>query len=532
MAELDAMTGMARGIRGGTLRPKGAPAYFVRLLRSLKLDAAIYILIGCAVGVVSVPIALWGMAETGVVAKNQGGPVAAVLPGSSPWYDGIRPDQLVVEIRTADAPTGWQIVTAVDGRTFTSNASIGLDRLRGTLPGAALAAICAVAALLAFGRRRRWTEGWAALALGLGAIPAIAVGDRIGADLATAFAIIGPSVWVVRWQFRVRLARSALVLGSIAVSAAWIATREVAPAGFDVADAIATGTRFALLVLVVAALTVPSLADPLRRLGGFRTLDVTAAVGGVVILAVLAFLAPGLLPIGIGLGLVALVLYPRGRARLGVVVDHLLIADLRERTSLEATEQERARLAHDLHDVPLQELSGVIRRMELRPELHSETAPLRQIADELRAMATALRPPVLEDLGLGPALETLATQDAAARPLVQSTIVNHAGYRPAERAPSAVEVAIFRAAQEAVRNAVAHSNGGSIVVSGAVGSSRIAINVDDDGVGIAEDSVTSALRRGRLGLPSMRRRMASIGGTIELARVEPHGLSVRLRWDA
>jgi signal transduction histidine kinase len=139
---------------------------------------------------------------------------------------------------------------------------------------------------------------------------------------------------------------------------------------------------------------------------------------------------------------------------------------------------------------------------------------------------------VLEDLGLAPALETLATQDAAAAPAVRTAMDNQAGYRPVERASLEVEVAVFRAAQEAVRNAISHGGASTITISGSVSSSSIAIEVDDDGVGLSDEAVAAAMRRGRLGLPSMRRRIASIGGTLALAPIEPHGLSVRIRWHA
>jgi signal transduction histidine kinase len=324
-------------------------------------------------------------------------------------------------------------------------------------------------------------------------------------------------------------AKATLVVGALGVAVAWAVFREVAVAVFDPTDALAGSLRFALLAAVGGGLAVPAMIGSFRRRGGLRTIDLTAGVLGTVLITGVGLLTPTWLPVAVGAVILGIVLYPRWRAGLGGLIDHFVVAELRERASLDATEQERARLARDLHDVPLQELSGVIRRMEVRPELQGETGPLRQIADELRAMATALRPPVLEDLGLAPALETLASHDASAIH-VRTSIDNQAGYRPSGRAPLEVEVAIFRAAQEAVRNAETHSRGTLVTVSGSVASSRIVIDVDDDGVGLSDDMAAAATRRGRLGLSSMRRRMASIGGTLDLVRVDPTGLSVRIRW--
>jgi signal transduction histidine kinase len=526
------MTEASRQTGGGTLGLRGVHAYFARLRRSARLGAAAYVLAGCAFGILSVPVSLWGDAQVGVVTENPGGLVIDVLPGSWAWHEGIRPSQRVEALVSADAPTGWRIVTTADGVVFESNASHGDDQVRSTLIAGALAAGCALAGVLALTRRPRVVEGWVALSFGFGAFPLLAEGSRIGGDVATAVGVIGPALWVFRWYLRSTRAKALLALGAIATASFWIASREVAPPAFDGADVVATGVRYALLAVVASGLVVPAVTGSLRRLGGLRTIDVAAAASGVILLAAIELWATSLFPIALGVVLFGIALYPRWRAALGGMIDHLLIADLRERASLEATEEERARLAHDLHDVPLQELSGVIRRMELQPELRGETGPLRQIADELRALATALRPPVLEDLGLAPALETLATQDPAAAPVVRTAIDNQAGYRPVERASLEVEVAVFRAAQEAVRNAVIHSGASTVTVSGSVGSTDIAIEVDDDGTGLSDDAVAAAMRRGRLGLPSMRRRMASIGGSLEFARVEPHGLSVRIRWHA
>jgi signal transduction histidine kinase len=523
-----AMNEAARGTRGRTLGRGWVLAYFGRTGEGARLAIAAYVIAGCAFGILSLPIALWANAQVGAVTENPGGLVIDVLPGTQDWYDGIRSGQKVAALDRADAPTGWRIITASGNQTFASVASTGTDQVRGTLPGAMLAVGSALAAIITFRRRRDLAVAWAALSVGLGAMPFLAVGSRAGADVASTVALIGPALWVARTSLSSKWSKVGLVLVAISIATAWALFREFDVDAFESVDVAARVLRLALLVAVCGGLAAPAMTGSFRRLGSLRTIDLTAGVLGSVLVAGVGLLAPSVLPLAIGVVVIGIAIYPRWRSGLGGLIDHFVVDELRERASLEATEEERARLARDLHDVPLQELSGVIRRMEVRPELQSETGPLRQIADELRAMATALRPPVLEDLGLAPALETLAATDAALP--VQTSIDNRAGYRPSERAPLDVEVAIFRAAQEAVRNATLHSRGSLIQVSGSVAATLIAINVDDDGVGMSDAMAALAMRKGRLGLASMRRRMASIGGTLDFVSLDPRGLSVRIRW--
>jgi Histidine kinase len=143
------------------------------------------------------------------------------------------------------------------------------------------------------------------------------------------------------------------------------------------------------------------------------------SVGDVVLVGVAGGLALGVVtvfavpPLVLGIALqIALFLPPAWRRILAPRAKRLLLADVRERATIEASEAERAHLARELHDAPLPQLAGVIRRLELLPTARAENDQLRAVAEQLRGMATELRPPVLDDLGLVAAIEFIAERDA------------------------------------------------------------------------------------------------------------------------
>ena len=125
-------------------------------------------------------------------------------------------------------------------------------------------------------------------------------------------------------------------------------------------------------------------------------------------------------------------------------------AQLQRDLVVAATEAERARLAADIHDDALQELTLLVRRLEAAGD--TEGAELaRTVADRLRAICGDLRLPILDDLGVGPALDWLVLRiERLAGGEVRLERTD--GTRP----PPDVELAIFRVAQEALANAVKH----------------------------------------------------------------------------
>jgi len=222
---------------------------------------------------------------------------------------------------------------------------------------------------------------------------------------------------------------------------------------------------------------------------------------------------------------------PSTRRKIGEPIEDVLFGDVREAAAADAAEAERARLARELHDVPLQELAAVIRRLEIMPGTEAESEDLRALAGHLRNVATELRPPVLDDLGLPAALDYLAEESTSATVPVTAEIVDHTGFGADRRPPADVELAMFRIASEAVGNAVRHSGGSAVQIRGAVAPDRVEITIADDGAGLAPDAARDAAKRKRMGLASMRRRAQAIDAELSIDG-SGAGTQVKVAWQA
>ena len=258
-----------------------------------------------------------------------------------------------------------------------------------------------------------------------------------------------------------------------------------------------------------------------------RLVDVVsvAVVGG---LSLILMFSLHLSPIAVFIGVsVALVILPATRYA-GRRIERVVLADLKAQVAQEASESERARLARELHDVPLQELASVIRQLDAVPEAREGADRLRAVATHLRETTTDLRPPVLDDLGLGAALDFLATQ-ATGDGVRVSADVTDGGPDPAARPPTNVELAIFRVAQEAVTNAVRHADATWVQIAGSVSRDAVTVTVHDDGRGLSNDRQGEAIKAGRLGLASMRRRAEGIDADLSVDG-STAGTEIAVRW--
>lgn len=101
-----------------------------------------------------------------------------------------------------------------------------------------------------------------------------------------------------------------------------------------------------------------------------------------------------------------------------------------------------------------------------------------------------------------------------------------------ERAPSDVEVALYRIAQEAIGNAQRHSGASLIVVTLAFGGQpEVSLSVRDDGGGLRPADVHAAQRDGHFGMVTMRQRAAMVAARLEVGS-SGHGTEVRVTWPA
>lgn len=470
-----------------------------------------------------------GYPDGGVVLDPTGVTVTSVSPRGFVWRDGIRPGQRVVELHSSNEPGGWRLTTTDGSHTFVSASAPFEEALRGTLPLAVAGLVAAAVAVLFLRANRRWVLPMATISLLASSVPFSLMGDDVAAaSLAIAAAV--PGTWVVARIARHRLVATAAAVALAALFVAWWVTR--------IGDMTAWGQleswRGLVALLGVAAMILDRTFEPIRA--GGRLGLVRPRLADIAMVAAVAAIALGLVdvlnvsPVIVGGGLVVLTLaVPTVRGLPGNAVGASLTADLRERAAAEAVEAERARIAREIHDSPLQQLAAVIRRLELVPQASDEVAHLRGVADELRVVATDLRPPVLDDLGLGAAIESLAEQSNDRKLPVVADVLDASRGDPRRRAPAIVELAVFRIVQEAVANALQHANSSRIWIEGRIDESRADISIRDDGRGIEADAVTTAAARGRLGLASMRRRAQAIDAELSIDG-SATGTTVHVEW--
>jgi signal transduction histidine kinase len=186
------------------------------------------------------------------------------------------------------------------------------------------------------------------------------------------------------------------------------------------------------------------------------------------------------------------------------------LQDARERL-VGAREEERRRVRRDLHDGVGAALAGL--RLQLDSALEMVAEPLAgkllaaaaegltEAVRDVRQVTDDLRPPVLDDLGLGPSLEALAARVRTPR----LAVVVRIGTLPP--LPAAVDVACYRIAAEALANAARHSGAACIELTARAEDGTLHLSVADNGAGLTP----TPTGRG-LGLTSMRQRAEEIGG--------------------
>jgi signal transduction histidine kinase len=200
-------------------------------------------------------------------------------------------------------------------------------------------------------------------------------------------------------------------------------------------------------------------------------------------------------------------------------------------------EEERKRVARDLHDDTIQSLIAIGQRVELARETIAESSEdameqlrdLRKMVthtiDSVRKFSRDLRPTVLEDLGMVPALQHLVNEVAQQDTIEIALDVEGAP----EQLPAGMEVTIYRIVQEALTNVRKHSQASQARVQAQFLPERVIITVQDNGVGFAVPQETSDLvNRGSLGLMGLRERAQLFGGQMELTSQIGQGTRVRV----
>ncbi|MFG3150050.1 sensor histidine kinase [Streptomyces sp. NPDC048243] len=214
-------------------------------------------------------------------------------------------------------------------------------------------------------------------------------------------------------------------------------------------------------------------------------------------------------------------------------------AELAEAERTAGTLAERERLAHEIHDTLAQGLSSIqlLLRAAQRllppdspaaPHLEQARSTAQDNLAEARRFVRALTPPALDGGSLGAALERLCRASAVGGPSVRFSVSG-----PPAALPTPYEVALLRIAQSALGNTLRHARAGRAEITLSFMDTAVALDVVDDGVGFAPGAVgpypgggDEERTDGGFGLPAMRSRAASLGGTFTVESAPGQGTAV------
>ena len=193
---------------------------------------------------------------------------------------------------------------------------------------------------------------------------------------------------------------------------------------------------------------------------------------------------------------------------------------------IEAQEQERHRIARELHDDVGQQLAlAELRLAQLKADssvaakqgLERLSDQLAEISQVTREISHGLYPTVLQHLGLAPALKRLSQDNCRDKSVSLDLASEQLSNLPAD-----VSLALYRVAQEALHNIDKHSHSRNVAIELKVDSGRLVLRIADDGVGFDPNQEPAT----GLGLASMRERLRSVGGTIQLKSAPKRGTRI------
>jgi len=202
-----------------------------------------------------------------------------------------------------------------------------------------------------------------------------------------------------------------------------------------------------------------------------------------------------------------------------------------------AQEEERKRIARELHDETIQSLVVLARQLDdiassgkglseyKKIQLDILRERINNVMADVRRLSQDLRPPALDRLGLLPALEWLAS-DIGKRSGMDIKVTMRGVSR---RFSPEVELVLFRVAQEALRNTLRHSQATSADIAVEFGEKLIRITVRDNGKGFyLQEKTGDLIKRGRLGLTGMRERIQLVGGSLKISSRPGKGTTVTI----
>lgn len=204
-----------------------------------------------------------------------------------------------------------------------------------------------------------------------------------------------------------------------------------------------------------------------------------------------------------------------------------------------ASEAERNKLARDLHDEFGQKLTCLQLQIEtLEQKITQGNLPtvdicgpfksmVSELGNDLRNVLSDLRPAMLDGQGLGMALTTLCAEISADKSNFQIDFRSNGVKGPLH---PEVEIALFRACQEALTNVVRHSGAHHVEICLTRSHPLIILTIQDDGIGVGNRLIDPATGRfsGQYGLIGMRERVAAVGGTFRIGSLPKGGTRIRI----
>jgi len=207
---------------------------------------------------------------------------------------------------------------------------------------------------------------------------------------------------------------------------------------------------------------------------------------------------------------------------------------------ISSQEDERKRIARELHNDTLQELSATLMRIDIC-KLHPQDITLAKV-DDIRGIISQaldgvigiiqnLRPTLLDDLGLVPAIKSLLDLhlgESGVHYFMNAKGVTDKRFRPE------VEITLFRVIQEAVMNIASHAHAENVSVLFKIEQNAVNVEIEDDGEGFAPNSffqpgINDTKSKRGLGLLGMKERVLLIGGEIEICSEPGLGTQISIR---
>ena len=206
------------------------------------------------------------------------------------------------------------------------------------------------------------------------------------------------------------------------------------------------------------------------------------------------------------------------------------------RRLVEVQEAERRQLSRELHDRVGQNLTALSINLDMlrtslddgansryAARLSDSTALLESTADSIEDVMSELRPPMLDDYGLYPALNWYAKRFSERTGIAVEVI----GTETSERVPE-TEITMFRIAQEALNNVAKHAHATRVQIDLEHVAGRCVMTVTDNGVGIDSGRVADSRQRRGLGMVTMRERTQAIGGRFTVRKAPGGGTQIAI----